>query len=74
MRLGSRLLLGLAAIAATAHDIILTIGFIALMRLEVSLVVVGAVLSMVMGSLIFSSVSPSPAALAPASEASMRKR
>jgi len=38
---------GLAAIAATAHDIILTIGFIALMRLEVSLVVVGAVLSMV---------------------------
>jgi preprotein translocase subunit SecF len=38
---------GLAAIAATAHDIILTIGFIALIRLEVSLVVVGAVLSMV---------------------------
>jgi preprotein translocase subunit SecF len=38
---------GLAAIAATAHDIILTIGFIAVMRLEVSLVVVGAVLSMV---------------------------
>ncbi|MEO8634907.1 MAG: protein translocase subunit SecF [Gemmatimonadales bacterium] len=38
---------GLAAVAATAHDIILTIGFIALMRLEVSLVVVGAVLSMV---------------------------
>jgi preprotein translocase subunit SecF len=38
---------GLAAIAATAHDIILTIGFIALMRMEVSLVVVGAVLSMV---------------------------
>lgn len=38
---------GLAAIAATAHDIILTIGFIALMRFEVSLVVVGAVLSMV---------------------------
>lgn len=38
---------GLAAIAATAHDIILTIGFIALMRLEVSLVVVTAVLSMV---------------------------
>ena len=38
---------GLAAIAATAHDIILTIGFIALLRLEVSLVVVGAVLSMV---------------------------
>lgn len=38
---------GLAAVVATAHDIILTIGFIALMRLEVSLVVVGAVLSMV---------------------------
>ncbi len=38
---------GLAAVAATAHDIILTIGFIAMMRLEVSLVVVGAVLSMV---------------------------
>ncbi len=38
---------GLAAIAATAHDIILTIGFIAIMRLEVSLIVVGAVLSMV---------------------------
>ncbi|MEO8140776.1 MAG: protein translocase subunit SecF [Gemmatimonadota bacterium] len=38
---------GLAAIAATAHDIILTIGFIALMRLEVSLTVVAAVLSMV---------------------------
>jgi preprotein translocase subunit SecF len=38
---------GLAAIAATAHDIVLTIGFVAIMRLEVSLVVVGAVLSMV---------------------------
>lgn len=38
---------GLAAVVATAHDIILTIGFIALMRIEVSLVVVGAVLSMV---------------------------
>lgn len=38
---------GLAAVAATAHDIILTLGFIAVMRLEVSLVVVGAVLSMV---------------------------
>jgi preprotein translocase subunit SecF len=38
---------GLAAVAATAHDIILTVGFIALMRIEVSLVVVGAVLSMV---------------------------
>jgi preprotein translocase subunit SecF len=38
---------GLAAIAATAHDIILTIGFVAIMRLEVSLTVVAAVLSMV---------------------------
>jgi len=38
---------GLAAVVATAHDIILTVGFVALMRLEVSLVVVGAVLSMV---------------------------
>ncbi len=38
---------GLAAVVATAHDIILTIGFIAIMRLEVSLVVVAAVLSMV---------------------------
>ena len=38
---------GLAAVIATAHDIILTVGFVALMRLEVSLVVVGAVLSMV---------------------------
>ena len=38
---------GLAAVAATAHDILLTVGFIATMRLEVSLVVVGAVLSMV---------------------------
>lgn len=38
---------GLAAVVATAHDIILTIGFISLLRLEVSLVVVGAVLSMV---------------------------
>ena len=38
---------GLAAIVATAHDIVLTLGFISLMRLEVSLVVVGAVLSMV---------------------------
>ena len=38
---------GLAAVAATAHDIILTVGFIAVMRMEVSLVVVGAVLSMV---------------------------
>jgi preprotein translocase subunit SecF len=38
---------GLAAIVATAHDIITTIAFISLMKLEVSLVVVGAVLSMV---------------------------
>src|SRR6266498_3453800 len=38
---------GLAAVAATAHDILATIAFIGVMRLEVSLVVVGAVLSMV---------------------------
>jgi preprotein translocase subunit SecF len=38
---------GAAAVVATAHDIVLTLGFIAVMRLEVSLVVVGAVLSMV---------------------------
>ena len=38
---------GLAAVVATAHDIIATIAFIGVMRLEVSLVVVGAVLSMV---------------------------
>jgi preprotein translocase subunit SecF len=38
---------GLAAVGATAHDILATIIFIAVMRLEVSLVVVGAVLSMV---------------------------
>lgn len=38
---------GLAAVAATAHDIVATIAFIGVMRLEVSLVVVGAVLSMV---------------------------
>jgi preprotein translocase subunit SecF len=38
---------GLAAVIATAHDILTTIGFIAMMKLEVSLVVVGAVLSMV---------------------------
>jgi len=38
---------GLAAVVATAHDIILTLGFVSVMRLEVSLVVVGAVLSMV---------------------------
>jgi preprotein translocase subunit SecF len=36
---------GLAAIGATAHDVLGTIMFISLMHLEVSLVVVGAVLS-----------------------------
>lgn len=38
---------GLAAIVATAHDVIATIAFISVMRLEVSLVVVGAVLTVV---------------------------
>ena len=38
---------GVAAVVATAHDIIATIAFISVMRLEVSLVVVAAVLSMV---------------------------
>jgi preprotein translocase subunit SecF len=38
---------GLAAVTATAHDIVATIAFIAMMRLEVSLTVVAAVLSMV---------------------------
>jgi preprotein translocase subunit SecF len=38
---------GLAAVIATAHDIATTIAFISFMKLEVSLVVVGAVLSMV---------------------------
>jgi preprotein translocase SecF subunit len=38
---------GLAAVAATAHDIILTVAFIALMKLEVSLVVVAAILTIV---------------------------
>lgn len=38
---------GLAAVIATAHDILATIAFIAVMRLEVSLTVVAAVLSMV---------------------------
>jgi preprotein translocase subunit SecF len=38
---------GLAAVGATVHDILATIVFIAVMRLEVSLVVVGALLSMV---------------------------
>ena len=38
---------GLAAVVATFHDIVLTICFIAVLRLEVSLVIVAAVLSMV---------------------------
>ena len=38
---------GLAAVVATAHDLATTIGFIAFMDLEVSLVVVAAILSMV---------------------------
>jgi preprotein translocase subunit SecF len=38
---------GLAAVIATFHDIVLTICFIAALRIEVSLVVVAAVLSMV---------------------------
>ncbi|MCA9768698.1 MAG: protein translocase subunit SecF, partial [Gemmatimonadetes bacterium] len=38
---------GLAAVIATAHDIVLTICFIAILNLEVGLVVVAAVLSMV---------------------------
>lgn len=38
---------GLAAIVATAHDILATIAFIGVMQLEVSLTVVAAVLSMV---------------------------
>jgi preprotein translocase subunit SecF len=38
---------GLAAVIATAHDIVTTIAFIAMLRLEVSLTVVAAVLSMV---------------------------
>jgi preprotein translocase subunit SecF len=38
---------GLAAVIATAHDIVATLAFIAVMRLEVSLTVVAAVLSMV---------------------------
>ena len=38
---------GAAAVLATLHDIVATVGFIALMRMEVSLVVVAAVLSMV---------------------------
>jgi preprotein translocase subunit SecF len=38
---------GLAAVIATAHDILATIAFIAVLRLEVSLTIVAAVLSMV---------------------------
>src|SRR3954467_4602632 len=38
---------GLAALIATAHDILATIAFIGVMRLEVSLTIVAAVLSMV---------------------------
>ena len=38
---------GVAAVVATFHDIVLTICFIAVMKLEISLVVVAAVLSMV---------------------------
>jgi preprotein translocase subunit SecF len=38
---------GLAAVIATAHDIVATIAFIAMLHLEVSLTVVAAVLSMV---------------------------
>jgi preprotein translocase subunit SecF len=38
---------GLAAVTATAHDILATIAFIGILRLEVSLTVVAAVLSMV---------------------------
>jgi preprotein translocase subunit SecF len=38
---------GLAAVIATAHDIVLTVCFVAILDLEVSLVVVAAMLSMV---------------------------
>jgi preprotein translocase subunit SecF len=38
---------GLAAVIATAHDVVATIAFISVMNLEVSLVVVGAVLTVV---------------------------
>jgi preprotein translocase subunit SecF len=38
---------GLAAVAASAHDIVLTVAFISLMKLEVSLVVVAAILTIV---------------------------
>ena len=42
---------GVAAVVATAHDILATIAFIGIMRLEVSLTVVAAVLSLVGDSL-----------------------
>jgi preprotein translocase subunit SecF len=38
---------GIAAIGATAHDILLTIAFISMMKLEVSLVVIAAILTIV---------------------------
>ncbi len=38
---------GAAAVAATAHDILATLVFVAVMRLEVSLMIVAAVLSMI---------------------------
>jgi len=38
---------GLAAVIATAHDVVATIAFLSVMRLEVSLIVVGAVLTVV---------------------------
>jgi preprotein translocase subunit SecF len=38
---------GIATILATAHDILLTVCFIALMRLEISLVVIAAILTIV---------------------------
>jgi preprotein translocase SecF subunit len=38
---------GIAAVAATAHDILLTLSFISLMNLEVTLVVIAAILTIV---------------------------
>jgi preprotein translocase subunit SecF len=38
---------GLAAVIATAHDVVATVAFISVMHLEVSLIVVGAVLTVV---------------------------
>jgi preprotein translocase subunit SecF len=38
---------GVAAVIATAHDILTTIGFLAIMRLEVSLTVVAAILTVI---------------------------